>query len=92
VIPVTSAARFFIAFDIIGTNGGELINATEEITIESALTFKNRQMMACMNNDTKIANARNAIILRFSIICKFERSAIEAIANENIYIRYIPRS
>ena len=84
LIPVTSEARFFIAFEIIGTNGGELINATEEITIESASTRNKRQMMAWINNDTKIANARNAIMLRFSIIFKFERSAIEAIANEKI--------
>ena len=84
LIPVTSEARFFIAFEIIGTNGGELINATEEMTIESALTLKNRQMMAWIKSDTKIANARNAIIWIFSIIFKFERSAIEAIVSEKM--------
>ena len=46
LIPVTSAARFFIAFEIIGTNGGELMKATDEITIESALTLNIRQKMA----------------------------------------------
>ena len=41
VSPVTSTLLFFIAAAIIGTNGGELMNVTDAMTIVSASILNN---------------------------------------------------
>ena len=82
--PVTSASLFFIAAETIGTKGGEFMNATDEITIESASTFVIRQKTACKANDMKTAIAikHNRPIPLSKL--NFEKSAIEAIVILNI--------
>ena len=90
--PVISALRFCITAATIGTNGGELINATEVMVIESASTFNKRHKMACIKSDTKTAKSIYRTRLTPCAKSSFEKSAIEAMARLKMYIRYIPIS
>ena len=90
--PVTIASLFFITPATIGTKGGELMNDTEEMTIESASTLKSRHTRAWRRSDTKTANDIKPMRLRPLRRSRVEKSAIEAMARLNIYIRYRPMS
>ena len=78
--PVTRTALLRIAMLTMGTKGGELMKATDDMTIESASTRMRRQMMACMTRDTNTANDMNAIWYRPFVRSNFEKSAMVAIA------------
>ena len=68
-----------IAADTIGTNGGEFMNATDDITIESASTFIRRQNRACSASEMNTANVINPNSPMPLSRLSFEKSAIEAI-------------
>ena len=73
------AEDIVIAADTIGTNGGEFMNATDDITIESASTFIRRQNRACSASEMNTANVINPNSPMPLSRLSFEKSAIEAI-------------
>ena len=72
VSPVTSTLLFFIAAAIIGTNGGELMNVTDEMTIVSASILNNLASNAWMHNDPNTTNTENVDEIHSYIIAVFE--------------------
>ena len=67
VIPGTNTFLFFMAETIIGTNGGELMSATEDAIIKSASTFIIFDKMTWMNKEKNITKNKNRKIERPSL-------------------------
>ena len=82
MIPIDSPAmmtlRFFIAAAIIGTNGGEQMNATDDMTVVSESIFITLANINCNSSDPKITRLRYPNIAEPLLKSNLLKSAIEA--------------